>query len=309
MASVSDKITKVKDGSNPNVARVVTPRPANSDTLSVDSLTGWTEDTAVHFMTYRVDSTGKVVPGSQRDWKGMANKATGQIISLQIQNNAIDDGNLVGDIVQAGPTASWAQDLAEAMLESHKSDGSLKKGAVGAENIAKDSIVAESIKEKSITADKIDFTTIPMFSATTSKWEVLPQNQHTIVKYDSVVYDTAKMYDTKTFTAKVPKDGVYHIDARTGIAQTGFFSGYTEYITIFKNGTMIKESNRTRGTDNDRHLPRPSLSVDLLLKKNDEINIRAFCSDQRNYGGDSTISEFSMRLVGIIQSIVQLLSS
>lgn len=300
MASVSDKITKVKDGSNPNVARVVTPRPANSDTLSVDSLTGWTEDTAVHFMTYRVDSTGKVVPGSQRDWKGMANKATGQIISLQIQNNAIDDGNLVGDIVQAGPTASWAQDLAEAMLESHKSDGSLKKGAVGAENIAKDSIVAESIKEKSITADKIDFTTIPMFSATSSKWEVLPQNQHTIVKYDSVIYDTAKMYDTKTFTAKVPKDGVYHIDARTGIAQTGFFSGYTEYISIFKNGTMIKESNRTRGTDNDRHLPRPSLSVDLLLKKNDEINIRAFCSDQRNYGGDSTISEFSMRLVGII---------
>jgi|GEM_PF-647939 len=300
MASVSDKITKVKDGSNPNVARVVTPRPANSDTLSVDSLTGWTEDTAVHFMTYRVDSTGKVVPGSQRDWKGMANKATGQIISLQIQNNAIDDGNLVGDIVQAGPTASWAQDLAEAMLESHNSDGSLKRGAVGAESIAKDSIVAESIKEKSITADKIDFTTIPMFSATTSKWEVLPQNQHTIVKYDSVVYDTAKMYDTKTFTAKVPKDGVYHIDARTGIAQTGFFSGYTEYISIFKNGTMIKESNRTRGTDNDRHLPRPSLSVDLLLKKNDEINIRAFCSDQRNYGGDSTISEFSMRLVGII---------
>jgi len=162
MASISDKITKVKDGSNPNVARVVTPRPANSDTLSVDSLTGWTEDTAVHFMTYRVDSTGKVVPGSQRDWKGMANKATGQIISLQIQNNAIDDGNLVGDIVQAGPTAGWAQDLAEAMLESHKSDGSLKKGAVGAENIAKDSIVAESIKEKSITADKIDFTTMPI---------------------------------------------------------------------------------------------------------------------------------------------------
>lgn len=162
MASVSDKITKVKDGSNPNVARVVTPRPANSDTLSVDSLTGWTEDTAVHFMTYRVDSTSKVVPGSQRDWKGMANKATGQIISLQIQNNAIDDGNLVGDIVQAGPTASWAQDLAEAMLESHKSDGSLKKGAVGADNIAKDSITKDALKDGSITADKIDFTTMPL---------------------------------------------------------------------------------------------------------------------------------------------------
>lgn len=169
MASVSDKITKVKDGSNPNVARVVTPRPANSDTLSVDSLTGWTEDTAMHFMTYRVDSTGKKIPGSQRDWKGMANKATGQIISLQIQNNAIDDGNLVGDIVQAGPTAGWAQDLAEAMLESHESNGSLKKGVVKADNIAKASVTKDAIKDRSITADKIDFTNMPGNKYTTTE--------------------------------------------------------------------------------------------------------------------------------------------
>jgi hypothetical protein len=204
MASVSDKITKVKDGSNPNVARVVTPRPANSDTLSVDSLTGWTEDTAVHFMTYRVDSTGKVVPGSQRDWKGMANKATGQIISLQIQNNAIDDGNLVGDIVQAGPTASWAQDLAEAMLESHNSDGSLKKGAVGAESIAKDSIVAESIKEKSITADKIDFTT-------------MPDN-----KYKTTEQDTGqKWIDGRPIYRKVVRGTVNLAGNRTGLLPHG----------------------------------------------------------------------------------------
>ena len=151
-----------------------------------------------------------------------------------------------------------------------------------------------------IKSENIDFTSLPMFSAAPSKWEVLPQNQPTIVKYDNVAYDTAKMYDTKTFTAKIPKDGVYHVDARTGIAQTGFFSQYTAYISIFKNGEMIKESARTRGTDNDRHLPRPSLSVDLLLKKNDGINIRAFCSDQRNYGGDSTVSEFSMRFIGSV---------
>ena len=204
MASVSDKITKVKDGSNPNVARVVTPRPANSDTLSVDSLTGWTEDTAVHFMTYRVDSTGKVVPGSQKDWKGMVNKATGQIISLQIQNNAIDDGNLVGDIVQAGPTASWAQDLAEAILESHNSDGSLKRGAVGADNIAKDSIVAESIKEKSITADKIDFTT-------------MPDN-----KYKTTEQDTGqKWIDGRPIYRKVVRGTVNLAGNRTGLLPHG----------------------------------------------------------------------------------------
>ena len=204
MASISDKITKVKDGSNPNVARVVTPRPANSDTLSVDSLTGWTEDTAVHFMTYRVDSTGKVVPGSQRDWKGMANKATGQIISLQIQNNAIDDGNLVGDIVQAGPTASWAQDLAEAMLESHNSDGSLKKGAVGAENIAKDSITKDALKDGSITADKIDFTT-------------MPDN-----KYKTTEQDTGqKWIDGRPIYRKVVRGTVNLAGNRTGLLPHG----------------------------------------------------------------------------------------
>ena len=204
MASVSDKITKVKDGSNPNVARVVTPRPANSDTLSVDSLTGWTEDTAVHFMTYRVDSTGKVVPGSQRDWKGMANKATGQIISLQIQNNAIDDGNLVGDIVQAGPTASWAQDLAEAMLESHNSDGSLKKGAVGAESIAKDSVTKDALKDGSITADKIDFTT-------------MPDN-----KYKTTEQDTGqKWIDGRPIYRKVVRGTVNLAGNRTGLLPHG----------------------------------------------------------------------------------------
>lgn len=221
MASISDKITKVKDGSNPNVARVVTPRPANSDTLSVDSLTGWSEDTAMHFMTYRVDSTGKVVPGSQRDWKGMANKATGQIISLQIQNNAIDDGNLVGDIVQAGPTASWAQDLAEAMLESHKSDGSLKKGAVGAENIAKDSITAESIKEKSITADKIDFTT-------------MPDN-----KYKTTEQDTGqKWIDGRPIYRKVVRGTINLAGNRTGLLPHGIQDLTKKWEVIRYYGSM-----------------------------------------------------------------------
>lgn len=151
-----------------------------------------------------------------------------------------------------------------------------------------------------IKSENIDFTSLPMFSAAPSKWESLPQNKFTTVKYDKVAYDTAKMYDTKTFTVKIPKDGVYHIDVRVGIASSGFFSGYTAYLGIFKNDKLAKESVHTRGTDNSLHLPRPSLSVDLLLKKNDVIDIRAFCSDQRDYGGDSTVGEFSMRFIGSI---------
>ncbi|QHU90411.1 hypothetical protein GWK74_02830 [Candidatus Saccharibacteria bacterium oral taxon 488] len=159
MASVSDKITKTMQGSNPNVARVVSPRAAGSDTLQVDSLSGWNEDTATHFMSYRVDSAGKVVAGSQRDWKGIANKATGQIISLSLQAGAVDDGNLVGDIIQAGPTASWSNDLASALLETHNTDGTLKDHIIEDKNIAKKSITAESIKDGGITADKINLAT------------------------------------------------------------------------------------------------------------------------------------------------------
>lgn len=160
MASVSDKITKTMQGSNPNVARVVSPRAAGSDTLQVDSLSGWNEDTATHFMSYRVDSAGKVVAGSQRDWKGIANKATGQIISLSLQAGAVDDGNLVGDIIQAGPTGSWSNDLAGALLETHNTDGTLKDHIIEDKNIAKKSITAESIKDGGITSDKINLATL-----------------------------------------------------------------------------------------------------------------------------------------------------
>ena len=145
-----------------------------------------------------------------------------------------------------------------------------------------------------------------MFSAVPSKWKLLrrsvPGNDamYNKVEYDKVLYDTTNMYDPVSFTAKIPKDGVYHVDARVGIASSGFFSGYTAYVGIFKNDKLVKESAHTRGTDNSLHLPRPSLSVDLLLKKDDVIDIRAFCSDQRDYGGDSTVSEFSMRFIGLV---------
>ena len=278
-------------GELPASAKLTSQKERGAQNLAISTVDGWLIGEEQDFVIFETDSNNDIVPGSATSWKGVP-ASNGSIAGLTL-TGGLDRLYPIGAAVVPTATSAWANDLVEWLLKSHNPDGTLKESAIP-------ELKPQVIPEKSITADKIDFTTIPMFSATTSKWEVLPQNQHTIVKYDSVIYDTAKMYDTKTFTAKVPKDGVYHIDARTGIAQTGFFSGYTEYITIFKNGTMIKESNRTRGTDNDRHLPRPSLSVDLLLKKNDEINIRAFCSDQRDYGGDSTISEFSMRLVGII---------
>lgn len=273
------------DGKMPAKGILTAQKEKGAQSISVSTVEGWRIGEVQDFIIFTTDGED-VVPGSVSSWTGIP-AANGDITELTL-TGGMDILYPIGAVVMPTATSSWANELISALLVAHNSDGSLKSEAI------------PEIPDKSITPDKINFTSIPMFSATTSKWEVLPQNQSTIVKYDNVAYDTAKMYDAKTFTAKVPKDGVYHIDARTGIAQTGFFSQYTAYISIFKNGEMIKESARTRGTDNDRRLPRPSLSVDLLLKKNDEIDIRAFCSDQRNYGGESAVSEFSMRLVGII---------
>jgi C1q domain len=273
------------DGKMPAKAILTAQKEKGAQSISVSTVEGWRIGEVQDFIIFTTNGED-VVPGSVSSWTGIP-AANGDITELTL-TGGMDILYPIGAVVMPTATSSWANELISMLLVSHNPDGTLRNEAI------------PEIPDKSITADKIDFTTIPMFSATTSKWEVLPQNQSTIVKYDNVAYDTAKMYDTKTFTAKVPKDGVYHVDARTSIAQTGFFSQYTAYISIFKNGEMIKESARTRGTDNDRHLPRPSLSVDLLLKKNDEINIRAFCSDQRNYGGENAVSDFSMRLVGTI---------
>jgi hypothetical protein len=295
MASIEDKITRVMDGSYPNVARVVSPRAAGSDTLITDGLSGWSTETAMNFITYRADSAGNVIEGTVRDWTGVANKANSSIINLKLLAGPEDDGSNVGDIVQPCASASWADRLAQALLESLDTDGKLKEGIVETKNI----------KDKAITPDKVDFASLPMFSATTSKWILLERTSDNNpkwnkVRYDTVDYNIGNMYDPNSFTATIPKNGVYHIDARVGIASSGFFSGYTAYMGIFKNDKLVKESAHTRGTDNSLHLPRPSLSVNLLLKKNDVIDVRAFCDDQRDYGGDSTVSEFSMRFIGLV---------
>jgi len=291
MASIEDRITRTMDGTTyPNVARVVSPRAAGSDTLMTDGLSGWSTETAINFITYRTDSAGNLIEGTVRDWIGVANKVNSSIINLKLLAGPEDDGSNVGDIVQPCASASWADRLAQALLEFLDTDGKLKEGIVEPKNI----------KDKAITPDKIDFASLPMFSATPSEWKALPKNKFTTVEYDKVEYDNTESYNNKKFQYKVPKDGVYHIDARVAISETGFFSNCTAYAGIFKNDKLVKESTHTRGTDNKLHLPRPSLSVNLFLKKNDVIDIRAFCDDQRTYGGDSTVSEFSVRFIGLV---------
>ena len=67
---------------------------------------------------------------------------------------------------------------------------------------------------------------------------------------------------------------------------------------VYKNGAMLEEMTRIAGSGNGLTLMRLSHTFDVLLKKGDVIDVRAYCSEGRDYGGLSTHSRFSMRFVG-----------
>lgn len=135
MAAISDKITKTMDARNPTTTTVASQRSAGATELRAVSLDGWQQDTAMHFSTYRLDSQGELVEGSQTDWKGVVNLQANAIVNIKRMGGAEDAGNLVGDVIEALPTAAWANDLAEALLVHHDASGSLRPGTITAEHI------------------------------------------------------------------------------------------------------------------------------------------------------------------------------
>lgn len=280
-------------------------------TIPLSSTVGAETSTCIDIVIDRIDATGEKTPDKMEVVTVLisGNNGTNAVRGRTAPAMPHEQGAVVEYNIS---TSVLHNDLIDGMSSILTLEGKPKEKSIPLDSInggTKNGVLMIKDDGKTtigkIKSENIDFTSIPMFSAAPSKWKSLrraPDNQpmYNKVEYDEVIYDTASMYDPASFTAKIPKDGVYHIDARVGIASSGFFSGYTAYVGIFKNDKLTKESVHTRGTDNSLHLPRPSLSVDLLLKKNDVIDIRAFCSDQRDYGGDSTVSEFSMRFIGSI---------
>lgn len=182
MAAISDKITKTMNGQNPNTTFVASPRVMGATDLRARNLDGWPEDTAVHFTTYRIDSQGELVEGSQTDWKGVVNQSANTIANLTRTGGAPDQGNSADDIIEPMPTASWGNDLAEALLKHHTTEGDLKPKTVELSKInggAKAGVITTDAngnietKEK-IGADNIDFATFPDYKTdkidTGRKW-------------------------------------------------------------------------------------------------------------------------------------------
>ena len=121
MASLTDKITDVRNGARPISARVITARSIGGTTLHCNALTGWPTASKVHFVTYQIDASSNPIDGTQLDCVGIV---SGADITQFTVLDGTDGGSSVGDVVEMLPTASWGQDLADALTKEHDRDGS-----------------------------------------------------------------------------------------------------------------------------------------------------------------------------------------
>lgn len=119
-AAITDLVTQATVNSRPTPTTVSSTRSAAGAILSCLALTGWPTGTAVHFITYKINTSGAKIAGSQADWKGIVSGTT--ITNLTLKAGT-DVGNAVGDIVEASPTAAYANDLVTWGTAQHNQDG------------------------------------------------------------------------------------------------------------------------------------------------------------------------------------------
>lgn len=128
-AGITDLITQATNGTRPSPTTLTAIRSIGASSISVGALTGWPTATAVHFIIYTTDTSGNKVAGSQLDCKGIV---SGTTITNIVYKAGNDTGNAIGAIVEAAPTAAWANDMAAALMAHSNQDGSLITAAVRA---------------------------------------------------------------------------------------------------------------------------------------------------------------------------------
>jgi hypothetical protein len=107
----------------------------------------------VSFILYQVDTAGKKMPGSQTDWKGIV---SGSSIGSLTLKGGTDTNYPIGSIIEAGPTAAWADDMVDGELTHANQDGTLKAGAVYAATVlASDVVETAKLKDDNVTDAKL----------------------------------------------------------------------------------------------------------------------------------------------------------
>jgi hypothetical protein len=132
-ASISDYFMKLGGASSlVNTPKVTATRSSGGTTLTVDNC-NWDQTTGKRFATFQVDTSGKVVDGTEIIWKGVVTGTT-SIGSLSRVAGASDAGNAIGDYVMLLPASDWANQVVTGLLVQHNQDGT--HGAVTATSVS-----------------------------------------------------------------------------------------------------------------------------------------------------------------------------
>jgi len=174
-ANINDKFTQGTNGTRPVPDTLTAIKAIGAPSISCGALTGWPTATAVHFSIYNIDTSGNKVANSQTDWKGVVSGTT--ITNLTLMAGT-DNGYAVGAVVEAGPTAMWAKDMADGMIAEHEQDGT--HGAITPTSVNTGAITATSITTSSLTISG---------SASSEGWAAVGDNP------DTITYNGYRNYD------------------------------------------------------------------------------------------------------------------
>jgi len=122
-ASTSDKLTAVRDTTNPVVTTVSTARSTGGTTLSCVNLGGWPTVSKVHFITYKKTAVGAIDKSTQCEWEGIRSGTTIGSLTLNASSDGSDPGSDVGDYVEMAATAAYGQNVYEWGSAEHSTTG------------------------------------------------------------------------------------------------------------------------------------------------------------------------------------------
>lgn len=233
-ASTTDKITDTRNAARPISARVSTARVAAATTLSTNGLTGWPTASKVHFVTYQIDTNSNPIAGTQLDCSGIVSGAN--LTSVQVIDGT-DGGNSVGDVVEMLPTASWGQDLSDALLVSHNRDGSLisaivtttkiNDSAVTANKIASSAVTTTKINDAAVTSAKVSGLDKSLLTTDSNPYKfhayrnaASSGNGSNPIVFDTEKFDTNNNYNTSDGKYTAPVSGFYFLAAKLGFNTT-----------------------------------------------------------------------------------------